>query len=75
MPCASAATSCGAFPALFFAPRTVLPSIDHQPPAGLHRPGVQPGAEDPVERIGADQGERATVGGLLRRAAFRAERR
>ena len=27
MPCASAATRCGAFPSLFFAPRTVLPSM------------------------------------------------
>jgi hypothetical protein len=27
MPCARAATRCGAFPALFFAPRTVLPSM------------------------------------------------
>ena len=35
MPCARAATRCGAFPALFFAPRTALPSTaDHQPAAG-----------------------------------------
>ena len=35
MPCARAATRCGAFPALFFAPRTVLPSmaITSRPPA------------------------------------------
>ncbi len=35
MPCASAATRCGAFPFLFFAPRTVLPStaITSRPPA------------------------------------------
>ena len=35
MPCASAATRCGAFPSLFFAPRTVLPSmaITSRPPA------------------------------------------
>ena len=46
---------------------------DHQPPAGPHGPGVQPGSEDPVEHVGADQGERAPVGGLLRRAAFRSE--
>jgi hypothetical protein len=32
---------------------------DHQPAAGLHGLGPEPGAEDPVERIGADQGERA----------------
>ena len=46
---------------------------DHQPPAGPHGPGPQPGAEDPVEHVGADQGERAPVGGLFRRAAVRAE--
>ncbi len=46
---------------------------DHQPPAGPHRPGMQPGSEHPVEHVGADQGERAPVGGLLRRAAFRSE--
>ena len=35
MPCASAATRCGAFPPLLFAPRTVLPSIaiTSRPPA------------------------------------------
>jgi len=46
---------------------------DHQPAAGPRGPGVQPGAEHPVEHVGADQGERAPVGGLLRRAAFRSE--
>jgi len=46
---------------------------DDQPPAGPHGPGPQPGTEDPVERIGADQGERAPAGGLLCRAAFRSE--
>ena len=46
---------------------------DHQPPAGLHRPGVQPGAENPVEHIGADQGEGTPERGLLRRAAGRAQ--
>jgi len=47
---------------------------DHQPAAGLHRPGVQPGTEDPVEHISADQGECAPERGLLRRAAGRSER-
>jgi hypothetical protein len=46
---------------------------DHQPAAGPHRPGVQPRAEYPVQHIGADQGERATEGGLLCRAAGRAQ--
>ena len=46
---------------------------DHQPPAGLHRPGVQPGTDDPVERIGADQREGPPERGLLRRAAGRAQ--
>ena len=32
---------------------------DHQPTADLHGPGVQPGAENPVQHVGADQGERA----------------
>ena len=74
MPCASAATRCGAFPSLFLAPRTVLPSIgDHQPAADLRGPGPQPGAEDPVEHLSADQGERAPERGLLRRAAGRAQ--
>ena len=45
---------------------------DHPPAACLHRPGVQPGAEDPVEHIGADQGEGTPERGLLRRAADRA---
>ena len=47
---------------------------DHQPAAGLRRPGMKPGAEDLVEHVGADQGERAPEGGLLRRAADRSER-
>jgi len=46
---------------------------DHQPAAGPNGPGMQPGAEDPVEHIRADQGERAPEGGLLRRPARRAE--
>ena len=46
---------------------------DHQPPAGPHGPGPQPGAEGPVEHIPADQGERAPERGLLRRAAGRAQ--
>jgi hypothetical protein len=46
---------------------------DHQAAAGPHRPGVQPDAQDLVERIGADQGERAPERGLLRRAAHRAQ--
>ena len=39
MPCASAATRCGAFPSLLFAPRTVLPSmaITSRPPASTAR--------------------------------------
>ena len=47
---------------------------DHQPAAGLHGPGVQPGAENPVQHVGADQGERAPERGLLRRPARRAQR-
>jgi hypothetical protein len=35
--------------------------------------GVQPGAEDPVEHIRAEQGERAPERGLVRRAAGRAQ--
>ena len=46
---------------------------DHEPAAGLHRPGVQPGTENPVEHIGADQCEGTPEGGLLRRAARRAQ--
>ena len=46
---------------------------DHQPAAGQHGPGPQPGTEDPVEHIGADQGERPAEGGLFRRAARRAQ--
>jgi hypothetical protein len=47
---------------------------DHEPASGLHGPGVQPAAENPVEHIGADQGEGTPEGGLLRRAAGRAQR-
>jgi len=47
---------------------------DHQPAAGLHRPGVQPGTENPVEHVGADHGEGTPEGGLLRRAAGRGPR-
>jgi hypothetical protein len=32
---------------------------DHQPAGGPHGPGPQPGAENLVEQVGADQGERA----------------
>jgi hypothetical protein len=46
---------------------------DHQPTAGLHRPGVQLGTKDPVQHISADQRECAPEGGLLRRAAHRAQ--
>ena len=61
MPCARAATRCGAFPSLLFAPRTVLPStaITSQPPA--RAACVQPGAEDLVERVGAEP-ERTPAG-------------
>jgi hypothetical protein len=31
---------------------------DHQPPAGPHGPGVQPGTEDLVQSVGADRRER-----------------
>jgi len=59
---------------LFFAPRTVLPSTrDHQSAAGVHGPGQQPGAENPVQRIGADQRERPAERGLLRWASRRAQ--
>ena len=47
---------------------------DHQPAAGPRGPGVQPGAEHPVEHVGADQGERAPERRLLRRPARRAQR-
>ena len=47
---------------------------DHQPPAGPHRPRPQPGAENPVQHIGADQRERPPEGGLLGCAADRAQR-
>jgi hypothetical protein len=40
---------------------------------GLRRPGVQPGANDLVEPVCADQGERAPERGLLRRPADRSE--
>ena len=77
MPCASAATRCDQVRGL---PRLVLRAADglavdrdHQPAAGLHRPGVQPGTENPVEHIGADQCEGTSEGGLLRRAAGRAQ--
>ena len=74
MPCARAATRCGAFPSLLFAPRTVLPSMAMTSrPLGLHGPRPEPGAEDPVEHVGADQCERAPEGGFLRRAARRAQ--
>ena len=74
MPCASAATRCGAFPVLVLrAADRLAVDRDHQPAAGLHGPGVQPGTEDPVEHIGADQGEGTPEGGLLRRAAGRAQ--
>ena len=46
---------------------------DHQPAAGPYRPGPQPGAEDLVQPVRADQGERAPERGLLRRAAGRAQ--
>jgi hypothetical protein len=46
---------------------------DHQPAAGLCGPGVQPGAENPVEHVRADQGEGTPERGLLRRAAGRAQ--
>jgi len=46
---------------------------DHQPAADLHGPGMQPGAEDLVQHVRADQGERAPERGLLRRAASRAQ--
>jgi len=42
---------------------------DHQTAADLYGPGPQPGAEDLVEHVRADQGERAPERGLLRRAA------
>ena len=48
---------------------------DDQPAAGLHGPGPQPGTQDPVENVGADQGERAAERRLLRRSARRAQPR
>jgi hypothetical protein len=56
------------------APDGLAVDRDDQPAAGLRSPGPQPGTENVVEHIGADQGERAAEGGLLRRAANRAER-
>ena len=52
MPWARAATRCGAFPFLPFAPRTALPStaITRRPP-GRAALVVQPGAEDLVEHV------------------------
>jgi hypothetical protein len=47
---------------------------DHQSAAGPHGPGPEPGTQNPVEHIGAEQGERSPEGGLLRRAAGRAQR-
>ena len=74
MPCASAATRCGAFPSLSLrAADGLAVDRDHQPAAGLHGPGAQPGTENPVEHVGADQGERPPERGLLRRAAGRAQ--
>jgi hypothetical protein len=46
---------------------------DYQPPADLHRSGPQPGAEDLIQPVLADQGECAPERGLLRRAAGRFE--
>ena len=46
---------------------------DHQPAACPPRPRPQPRAEDPVEHVRADQGERAPERRLLRRPACRAE--
>jgi hypothetical protein len=40
---------------------------DHQPALNLHSPGPQPGSEDLVELVRADQGESAPERGLLRR--------
>jgi len=48
---------------------------DHQPAAGLYGSGPEPGAEDPVEYISADQGEYAPEGRFIRRAAGRAQHR
>jgi hypothetical protein len=46
---------------------------DYQPAAGLHRPGVQPGANDLAGQVRAYQDERAPERGLLRRPADRSE--
>jgi hypothetical protein len=73
MPCASAATRCGAFPSLFFAPRTALPStaMTSRPPARAALCAA--GAENLVQPVRADQGERAPERGLLRRPAVSSE--
>ncbi len=74
MPCASAATRCGAFSIpVPGAADGLAVDRDYQPAAGLRRPGVQPGANDLVEHVRADQGERAPERGLLRRPADRSE--
>ena len=73
MPCASAATRCGAFPVSSFAPRTVLPSMAITSRPLTRGPGVQPGSKDLIEHVGADQGESAPERGLRRRAAGRAQ--
>ena len=67
MPWARAAARCGGLPG---------PAIDRddQPAAGPCGPAPQPGTGDQVEEIAADQGERAPVRGLLRRAPVRVER-
>jgi hypothetical protein len=46
---------------------------DDQPAADPYGPRPQPGAENPVQHVHADQGERAPERGLLRRAADRAQ--
>jgi hypothetical protein len=55
------------------APDRLAVDRDHQPAAGLHGPGREPRAEDPIEHISADQGEDAPEGGLHRQAAGRAQ--
>lgn len=42
---------------------------------GPHRPRPQPGAENTIEHIATDQGERSAERGLVRRAAGRAQHR
>src|SRR5690242_20915807 len=70
VPCARAATRCGAFSSLFPGAADGL-AVDrnYQPAVGLHRPGVKPGATDLAGHVRADQGERAPERGLLRRLA------